>query len=453
MKSLRITLTLLSTIILVLTLGLTALFFVGKGSKAEKTVAISESVLLPESTSFAICPKLEASNQKLAVYLANTKGKTTGAYTSVTGTDKQDLTGVGIEVFQVNHGGIISAAPKSGRNTAIVGATWVENQEKNPGVYLSACKEPVPLARYLSSGTEVGKTHTLTLVNPFERPVKTTVTVWSERGKEKNQQFVNIPAKSEKSVVLDGFYPQRKRLLVQVEAGGKGVVSFLSETTSEGLKDLGSAQVRALESATKELVIPAVKLEKGSQIWIYNPSSSPVKYRVKLYGAKQSSELQEGKEFKVLGQAIFSLPLDGYAGTQVAIGISAEKPVQASVYRPYNFKEGQASYLIDGAVKQDQKGVLFAAKETKVQLSAIAMRDSKLTLKSVSDAGAKKINIDLPANRLVLQKLPEGVWEWQASQPVTLTADYQIGDRELGLHLPSFPMISDNSEIQVLTEP
>lgn len=128
------------------------------------------------------------------------------------------------------------------------------------GAVASSCTEPVNDQWLLGGASTLGQTSTLTIGNASDVPATVGITVFDENGEVAGFQTagVIVAPKSQQTVSLNGYAPDRERLAVRVTSTGAPVTAVLSVAAVDGLKPVGVATVTHQLRPETRVVIPGI---------------------------------------------------------------------------------------------------------------------------------------------------------------------------------------------------
>lgn len=133
------------------------------------------------------------------------------------------------------------------------------------GMTASTCVEPVNEQWLVGGGSTLGLSTTLSLGNASDVPATVQIAVFDENGQIDAVQTsgVIVRPKSQQTVSLNGYAPNRERLAVRVTSTGAPVAASLGIARVDGIVPVGAANVTRQLRADTRLVIPGVANEES----------------------------------------------------------------------------------------------------------------------------------------------------------------------------------------------
>lgn len=128
------------------------------------------------------------------------------------------------------------------------------------GLVTTQCIEASNETWIVGGTTTLGSVTLLSLTNPGDVPATVFVNVYDGKGLVESLQSTGmvVPAKSQRTVSINGAAPEREKLAMQVLSRGAKVVATLQESLVQGLNPVGVDTVQGIAKPSKNLVIPGV---------------------------------------------------------------------------------------------------------------------------------------------------------------------------------------------------
>lgn len=283
----------------------------------------SKSESYTESYPAVVCPP-NAAGESSYISLESTKVGVRRSGTSTTefkGAGNSRLPGL-TQAFIVN-------------SEATTPITW----QARSGVWAGAhsCIAPVTSQWFVGGTADVTSKGKLTLVNSGLGRAIVTVAIYTEKGAQ-SEQSIGIRANSAKSFTLASLAPGAKYLAIHLTPQTGRVNGFLIDERGRGLRALGGDTVNSLESASKEIVIPAIPhyLNRGKalghtlRILVPGEVGATISATLTTSNGAFAPAGIDGKS--IAAGTVIELPLNLVAPNgKFSLSIKADRPVVASV--------------------------------------------------------------------------------------------------------------------------
>lgn len=214
------------------------------------------------------------------------------------------------------------------------------------GLAASSCAEAVHEQWLLGGGTSLGIATTLSLGNPADVPATVQLTVYDENGRvdETSTSGVLVPARSERTVSINGYAPGRERIAVRAVSVGAPVTATLGVAQTQTLTPFAVDTVTRQHAPATQLVIPGIANISDHQhgpgdageidqfpvvVRVHAPGGETGAATVRAITAEGTSENLGVIEFS--GAAVAELPIAHWPEEADAIVIEADAPVLAAV--------------------------------------------------------------------------------------------------------------------------
>ena len=185
--------------------------------------------------------------------------------TSLTGDVDLETAGEseGIDPLITDSAGSGSApAVRTGQDSAQFGAAQSQrvSSEDIRGTAASTCVEPVNEQWVVGGDTLTGTSTTLSVANPGEVPATVRIDLYDENGPVDSGQVtgVLVPPKSERTISLNGYAPERERLVAHVVSTGATVSAGMGIGQTVDIDPFSAGSVTRQLDPNERLVIPGV---------------------------------------------------------------------------------------------------------------------------------------------------------------------------------------------------
>lgn len=213
--------------------------------------------------------------------------------------------------------------------------TW----QARSGVWAGAqtCIAPVTSQWFVGGSGDVTSKGKLTLVNSGLGRAIVTLAMYTEKG-ALSEQSVGVPANSVKSFALTSLAPGAKYLAIHLTPQTGRINGFLIDERGRGLRALGGDTVNSLESAAKEIVIPAIPhfLSRGKalghtlRILVPGEVAATISATLTTSDGTFAPAGIDGKS--IAAGTVIELPLNLVAQNgKFSLAIKADRPFVASV--------------------------------------------------------------------------------------------------------------------------
>lgn len=258
-----------------------------------------------------------------------------------------DVTG-DFELSRTEPGGSLPQVLRAPAGEAVAAAqSQFVATESLRGLSTASCAEPVHEQWLLGGSTSLGVTTTLSLGNPSDVPATVQLTLYDERGviDETSTSGVLVPARSERTVSLNGYAPGRESLAVRVVSTGSAVTASLGVAQTDTLTPFAVDTVTRQLVASTTLVIPGVTNLSTHQhggpgdageldpfpvvVRVLAPGGESGTATVRAVCADGTSEVLGQLEFA--GSAVVSMPVQHWPQDANAVVIDANAPLFGGV--------------------------------------------------------------------------------------------------------------------------
>lgn len=395
------------------------------------------------TTAVAVCPQISSLYSGSATYAAlSPVDKAPSAMFMSTkndnltlGATKDKAVSTTTDIF----GGLVSAEP-IGKNMSEPAGTVMgyASGEDERGLVAATCHMPMRSAWFIGASTRLGHTSTLQLTNPSAAPVEVAIKAWDGTGPvDTTKDTIVVRPHDTYNVRLDARYAQAQRLTINVQATGAGVAMSLFTQGSEGLTPEGATFVEPTAQTARRLVMSGVRIGASQSVLrVVNPNNKEAALTVSLSKDGRLRGLPGAKGLKVAPNAVADISLLGVDQGIYSVVVDADRPVAAAAgvgISPQGASKGAVSQGDTSLKEEDSatrsvpaghditwvpaqiarsEGMVIIPDGTPTYLSLYSPHATRVAL--VSD-GDKKI---ITVNGSHSEKIPAGVWMWQADSPV-----------------------------------
>jgi hypothetical protein len=246
-----------------------------------------------------------------------------------------------LSVTDVDGPGLLHAEPGAGAAALLAGATLTRTDTGDlRGLAGARCQEPSSAAWLVAGSTEVGASTRLVLANPGDTPATVSLQAWGEVGPVDLGQAASVlvPARAERSVLVEAFAPDQPRLALRTTVDGGQVAAFVQDSALNGFVPVGvDLTGPAAEPATRVLVPGVVLTEtdidatEASLLRVVNPGDEPADVRLHLLDAEGETTIPGAESRVVEPGTVADISLAGVPAGSYTAELVSEQPVTAAV--------------------------------------------------------------------------------------------------------------------------
>jgi hypothetical protein len=236
--------------------------------------------------------------------------------------------------------GLLEAGPQDDAVALLAGLTMTRTEEGDlRGLVAQRCLEPGTSAWLMSGSTTVGSSARLVLANPGPTPATVRLEAWGSVGPVDLGQAgeVLVPAREERSVLLESVAPDQARLAVHLTVDAGQVAAFVQHSTLAGFVPAGVDLVAPSAEPGTSVLVPGLVLPEtdidatdAALLRVANPGAEPARVRLRLLNRDGETTVPGAAEVVVEAETVADISLAGVPAGAYAAELDSDQPVTAT---------------------------------------------------------------------------------------------------------------------------